>query len=118
MDLDALAKAWRNRAARQRASRLARAERARESARRAATVLRNEFTVDEVWLFGSLASEPRHDAFDIDLAVRGLSPERYYTALARVTDVAGEPVDLVTLENSNERVRNAVAATGRRIDDG
>lgn len=81
-------------------------------------MLRNEFGVDEVWLFGSLASEPRHDAFDIDLAVSGLRPDQYFAALARVSDVVGGPVDLVTLETCNERVRRIVAATGRRIDDG
>lgn len=118
MDLDALAKSWRRRGARQRVKRLERAERARRAARRAATILRDEFDVDEVWLFGSLASEPRHDSFDVDLAVRGLRPEKYYSALARVSDVVGGPVDLITLETCSERVRRAVATTARRLDDG
>lgn len=117
MDLDALAKSWRRRGARRRVRRLERAERARQAARGAAALLRKEFDVDEVWLFGSLASEPRHDAFDIDLAVRGLRPEKYFSALARVSEVVNGPVDLITLETCSARVRRAVATTGERIDD-
>jgi predicted nucleotidyltransferase len=118
MDIDTLAAAWRSRAARQRTERRARAERARADAHRAAGVLRSEFGVDEVWLFGSLASEPRHDAFDIDLAVRGLRPDRYFTALARIGDIVNEPFDVVTLETCGERILQAVEQTGVRIDGG
>lgn len=81
-------------------------------------VLRDEFGVAEVWLFGSLASDPVHDDFDVDLAVRDLQPEQYFSALARVSELVGEPVDLVTLETSSERVRKAVATGGKRIDRG
>ena len=118
MDIDTLAKAWRRRSARKSQERIERAARARQKAREAAVMLRDEFGVDEVWLFGSLSSEPRHDDFDIDLAVRGLHPGDYFAALARVCEVAGEPVDLVTLESGSERVRRAVETTGIRIDDG
>jgi len=118
MDIDALAAAWRSRAARQRAERRQRAARARADARRAAAMLRDEFGVHEVWLFGSLASEPRHDAFDIDLAVRGLRPDQYFTALARIGEIVHEPFDVVTLETCRERTRRAVEAIGVRIDGG
>lgn len=118
MDLDGLAQSWRRRAAARRRNRLERAERARQAATRAAKVLKDEFGVAEVWLFGSLASDPAHDDFDVDLAVRGLRPERYFSALARVSDIVGEPVDLVTLETSRARVREAVATGGKRIDRG
>ncbi|MEX2569757.1 MAG: nucleotidyltransferase domain-containing protein [Gemmatimonadota bacterium] len=118
MDLESLAKAWTRRAVRQRTERLERADRARESAKRAAAVLRDEFEVDEVWLFGSLAGEPMRDDFDIDLGVRGLRPEWYFAALARVSDVAAVSVDLVTLEDCGERARRAVETSGRRIDEG
>lgn len=118
MDLDELVHAWRRRGERDRARRRERAERAREDARRAAAVLKSEFGVDEVWLFGSVATEPRHDAFDIDLAVRGLRADRYFAALARVHGVAREAIELIPLETCSESVRRAVARTGRRIDDG
>jgi len=118
MDLDVLAEAWRGRMARQRVIRLKRANEARAAARRAAIVLRAEFAVEEVWLFGSLVSGPRHDAFDIDLAVRGLQPDLYYEALSRVSDLVGGPVDLVQLESCSDRLRHTVATTAERIDHG
>ena len=118
MDIDTLAAAWRSRVARQHTERQKRAARAREDARGAAAVLQNEFGVEEVWLFGSLASAPRHDAFDIDLAVRGLRPDQYFKALARIGDIVQEPFDVVTLETCRERTRQAVEATGVRIDGG
>ena len=118
MELETLAHAWRGRTARRRERRLRRAEAARQAAREAAAVLRREFEVEEVWLFGSLLGEPRHDGFDIDLAVRGLRPERYYAALARVSEPIARPVHLVTLETCKERLRHIVAGTARRIDRG
>lgn len=116
MEIDALAESWRERLARQRELRLARAAEARVAARRAAGILRREFGAQEVWLFGSLVSEPRHDAFDVDLAVLGLPPERYYAALARVCDVVGGPVDLIALESCSERLRHTVATAAERLD--
>lgn len=118
MDFDALVQAWRRRGEHERARRQERAGRARVDARRAAAVLKSEFGVAEVWLFGSVATEPRHDAFDIDLAVRGLPAARYFAALARVHDIAREPIELIPLETCTESVRRAVALTGQRIDGG
>ena len=118
MDLETLAASWRDRMARQRQRRRQRAEQARAAARRAAVVLRREFDVEAVWLFGSLLSGPRHDDFDVDMAVRGLRPNRYYAALARVSDIVGGPVDLVPLESCHQGLRHRVETTGERIDDG
>jgi len=116
MDLESLSAAWQRRLARERQELLQRSTRARGAARRAAESLRRDFGAEEVWLFGSVVAGPRHDAFDVDLAVRGLAPERYYEALARVSDLIGGPVDLVPLESCGERLRGAVAATGERLD--
>jgi hypothetical protein len=54
---------------------------------------------------------------DVDLAVRGLRPEQYFSALARVNEVAQHAVDLVTLETCSRSLRHAVETTGVRIDD-
>jgi uncharacterized protein len=117
MELEALEASWRRRRAQQEGARRVQAEAARAAARAAAAVLRCEFGADQVWLFGSLAVGPRHDGFDVDLAVRGLAPERQWAALARVGDLVGRSVDLVMLETCSERMRLAVAATGERIDE-
>jgi uncharacterized protein len=116
MDIETLAASWRNRMAGQQQRRRQRAEEARGAARRAALVLRREFDVEAVWLFGSLLSGPLHDDFDVDMAVRGLPPNRYYAALARVSDIVGGSVDLVPLESCHQRLRHTVGTTGERTD--
>lgn len=66
-------------------------------ARQAADLLRCEYGVDRVTLFGSLVrSELFHTRSDIDLAVWGLDEKHYYRAVARLLalDAAFE-VDLV-----------------------
>jgi uncharacterized protein len=118
MDIDSLEQAWRQRAEDVRKRRLERAARARDSARHAAAILRHEFGAGEVWLFGSLIGEPRHDDFDIDLAVRGLPPERYFAALTRVSEVVSEPVDLVPLESCGHRLKHLIHTAGARMNDG
>ena len=66
-------------------------------ARQAADLLRQEYGVDRVTLFGSLVrSELFHARSDIDLAVWGLDEKQYYRAVARLLalDPAFE-IDLV-----------------------
>jgi predicted nucleotidyltransferase len=60
-------------------------ERARAIAREAADLLRREYGVDRVTLFGSLVrSELFHARSDIDLVVWGLDEKQYYRAVARL----------------------------------
>ncbi len=59
------------------------------AARKAAWLLRDEFGVKEVILFGSLARRNGFTLFsDIDLAVRGISPERFFEAVGMVTGLS------------------------------
>ncbi|MGD9146966.1 MAG: nucleotidyltransferase domain-containing protein [Anaerolineae bacterium] len=61
-------------------------QRAWEIARQAADLLRYEYGVDRVALFGSLVrSERFHTRSDIDLAVCGLDEKYYYRAVERIT---------------------------------
>jgi predicted nucleotidyltransferase len=72
-------------------------ERAWAIARKAADLLRREYGVHRVTLFGSLVrSELFHARSDIDLAVWGLDEKHYYRAVARLLalDPAFE-IDLV-----------------------
>lgn len=116
VNLESLVEAWRRRGAEQESRLRERARGARLAAEQAARVLRDEYGANEVWLFGSLADEPRHDDFDVDLAVRGITPARYFAALSRAWDVVGRPVDLVTLESCSESLRRRVEKTGIRLD--
>lgn len=72
-------------------------ERARVIARLAADLLRRDYGVDRVALFGSLVrSELFHARSDIDLAVWGLDEKQYYRAVARLLALdPAFPIDLV-----------------------
>jgi predicted nucleotidyltransferase len=59
-----------------------------------------------VWLFGSLArGRPQDDRSDIDLAVEGLPPDRYYRLVSELDHLVHCPVDLVEFENASPRLR-------------
>ena len=58
-----------------------------------------EFDVKAVWLFGSSLEDDRA-AGDIDLAVEGISPERFFKFYARLFMALPRPVDLVDLSQN------------------
>ncbi|MDD5483949.1 MAG: nucleotidyltransferase domain-containing protein [Kiritimatiellae bacterium] len=55
----------------------------------------------EIYVFGSAANGRIRDESDIDLAVTGLSPELFFKAMSRATDILGRPVDLVDLDDES-----------------
>jgi predicted nucleotidyltransferase len=62
-----------------------------------------------VWLFGSLAAgAPQDDRSDIDLAVEGLPPDRYYRMVSELDRVARCPVDLVEMERARPALRRRI----------
>lgn len=66
-------------------------------------VLKEQFGVREVYIFGSLAGQsPWHGRSDIDLAVEGLAPHQYVAALSALWQLLPEGVelDLITLEDA------------------
>ena len=59
------------------------------TAREAAEILRNEFGAKKVILFGSLAQRGRFTLWsDIDLAVQGIPPSRFFEAVGAVTGIS------------------------------
>ena len=66
-----------------------------------------------VWVFGSLATGSMTETSDVDMAVQGLAPERYFEALAELMTVFGAPVDLVRIEEASESLRERILAEGR-----
>ena len=64
---------------------------------RACTVLKSAGAL-EVYAFGSATRGLFHGSSDLDLGVRGLPPERFYSATAQVTDAVGRGVDIVDLD--------------------
>lgn len=76
-----------------------RAEQAREAALGCAQKLVEEFGATRVYLFGSLAEGRFRLASDIDLAVEGLAPEKFFKASAAISRFAGDfDVDLIPFE--------------------
>jgi predicted nucleotidyltransferase len=101
----------------ERQERTRRRERAREVAQRAAALLREEFGVTQVIVFGSLV----HDYWfsktsDVDLAAWGLKDEDYFTAVAKLQDLSPEfKVDLVAMEHCKPELREVITKEGKLL---
>ena len=63
----------------------------------AAAVLK-EAGASEVYLFGSAALGGVRDDSDVDFAVSGLPPQRFFAAMARAEAVLQRPLDLIDLD--------------------
>ena len=53
----------------------------------------------EVFLFGSAAKGELRPGSDVDIAVTGLPPRVYFSAVSKASAVVGRPVDLVELDD-------------------
>lgn len=105
---------------RQEAERPARAKRRRRAmslAHKAADILRKEFGAKKVILFGSLAKRGAFTLFsDIDLAVEGIPPLRYFEAVARVTSFTDFiHIDLVEVETCTPALRENIKKDGKPL---
>jgi predicted nucleotidyltransferase len=58
-----------------------------------------------VYVFGSAAKGAVREGGDIDLAVAGLPPERFFEAMGRAADLLDRPLDLVDLDEDNPFTR-------------
>ncbi len=76
----------------------------RELVERAATALRDA-GADEVYLFGSARGGELREGSDIDLAVAGLPPERFFEAMGQVADILQCRLDLVDLDEESPFTR-------------
>ena len=73
----------------------------------------DEFQVKSVWMFGS-ALENEEEAADIDLAVEGLAPEKFFEFYGRLFLEIPKPVDLVDL-SQNPPIAAIIRKKGVRI---
>ncbi len=85
--------------------------------RLAADMLRERFGVQRVILFGSLAREEWFTTdFDVDLAVEGLAPERYWEAWRSVEELISDvPVDFAEIEIARPSLRRAIMRHGIEV---
>lgn len=92
---------------------LERQQRGRQVAQQGAQLLKQAFGATRVVLFGSMVKPQRvHAESDLDLAVEGLSDERYLTAVAALLDLSDFSVDLLQLEHVPPRIRDNIAQQG------
>ena len=86
-------------------------------AREAASYLKENYSVNDVYIFGSLVDKKRFTInSDIDLAVTGLAPNNYYAAVGAVTKIILDyKVDLVDLNDCQEYLKEAILREGVKI---
>jgi predicted nucleotidyltransferase len=89
-------------------------QQAQQLAREAAQQLREEFGARRVVLFGSAVEQSSFTRWsDVDLAVWGVPPERFYAAVAAVTGLSTDiPVDLVDAEQCSENLKKTIEQEG------
>lgn len=104
--------AWKRRLAAEREAGERRREEAWEVARRAARLLVDEFGVRRVVVFGSLAWGRFRPDSDIDLAVEGLPPDRFFRADARLAWELPVPIDLKLLTGCTPSLRQRIEEEG------
>ena len=78
---------------------------------RAASILREQ-GAREVYLFGSAATGRLRDGSDIDMAIAGLPPERFFLAMGLAADLLDRPLSLVDLDDDTPFTRH-LRAEGR-----
>jgi len=72
--------------------------------RKAAEALK-AFGAKEVYVFGSAATGKMREYSDIDLAVSGLPPEKFFPAMGKAGDALDRELDLVDLDEDNPFTR-------------
>jgi predicted nucleotidyltransferase len=108
---------WAKRAQQKQVIQQDRLDQAWKVARKGATMLRREFGVDKVWVFGSLLYPERFDNHsDIDLAVESIEGTDFYRAVSWLLDIDFDfSFDLVELAHASERMRSIIAVEGQEL---
>ncbi len=98
----------------ERAEQAQRRERAWQLARQAAELLRENFGVERVVLFGSLIQEGRFTRWsDVDLAAWGLTTANWLRAIGAVQDLSDEiELNLVDVETCSPELLAAIEQDG------
>jgi len=83
-------------------------------ARKAAKLLKSEFAAEKVLVFGSLLHESSFTLWsDIDLSASGIAADKYYAAVAAVSDLSSSTrIDLVDLESCRPSLRDTILKEG------
>jgi uncharacterized protein len=107
---------WRDRQTKQKLESAMLARQAWADIQKVAELLRCKFGATRVIVFGSLVRDDRFDAeSDIDMAVEGILPEDYFTAMAEVNEVSHQWVDLKPMESLEPHFLQKVLTMGKSI---
>ena len=83
--------------------------------------LARRYGAARVWLFGSNA-QGRRQGRDLDLAVEGLAPSRFFAFLGELMLALSRPVDLVSLEKRSKLTalirREGIPIYGQPVREG
>ena len=92
-------------------------EKALQTAKQAARVLREHFGAKRIIVFGSLATDIGFTEFsDIDLAAWGIPFDEYYRAVAAVTGFSEHyKIDLIDPELCRESIKKAILEQGMEL---
>ncbi|MBU0878921.1 MAG: nucleotidyltransferase domain-containing protein [Candidatus Omnitrophica bacterium] len=72
------------------------------------------FDAQEVLLFGSCLEEVE-EAQDIDIAVRGVKPEKFFEMYGKILGEIDSEIDLIPLEDAREHFSKRILEKGRLI---
>jgi len=109
---------WQKRATQEQRRLQQRYQKGRKLAENIAQLLVDRYDADQVYLTGSLAEkETAHEKTDIDLVVRGLDTNRYFSALAESFRLLeGEfHLDLIPYEDANEAMKQSLQERGELL---
>jgi predicted nucleotidyltransferase len=76
----------------------------KEAVAKAARLFR-ELGASQVFMFGSAVKGQLRADSDIDMAVSGLPPRVYFSAINQASDLVGRPIDLTDLDDDTPLVR-------------
>lgn len=85
-----------------------------QEAKKIAEILKKEFGAKSVSIFGSLTDPERfNENSDIDIAVRGIPDEKFYSAVGKATRISDRfQIDVVDLDDCRESVRKSIENDG------
>jgi predicted nucleotidyltransferase len=73
-----------------------------------------EYGAEKVLLFGSCL-EDVESAQDIDIAVSGVRPEKFFEMYGKITSVVDSEIDLIPLEDVREHFARRILEKGKLI---
>jgi len=73
-----------------------------------------EYGAEEVFLFGSCLEEIE-SANDIDIAVKGVNPEKFFEMYGKILWAVKNQIDLIPIEHVREHFANNILERGRLI---